>query len=316
MVTYATREVVMGDGEKIALRVPRIEFKDLQFGEIGPETMLSSRVAPAMVGLGLLEAVSEETILQLAKDQRALGFRGTPNTVWDYESAAPALGRFGWKANQPNIRQQTAAAFHGDIGATTYMFSEENCPSTQKQCLDLPSASKCGGQGGCTGNAFRPEVIPSRLNNITLYLQALAVPARRNVADEAVRRGEKLFADAQCSVCHVPALTTGAKTALPAAAKLTFHPYTDLLLHDLGENLADHRPDFKATGNQWRTAPLWSLGLVKTVNGHGDLLHDGRARNVTEAILWHGGEAEKARETFRTMPKGDREALVKFVESL
>src|SRR5581483_2693249 len=250
------------------------------------------------------------------KDQQALGFRGTPNYVWDYETAAPALGRFGWKANQPSIRQQTAAAFHGDIGATTYMFPEENCPSAQKQCLDVPSASKCGGQGGCTGNMFRPEVIPSRLSNITLYLQALAVPARRNVDDEAVKRGEQLFAQAQCAVCHVPQLKTGPKPALSIAANLTFHAYTDLLLHDLGEDLADHRPDFKATGTQWRTAPLWSLGLLKSVNGHSDLLHDGRARTVTEAILWHGGEAEKSREAFRNMPKADREALVKFVESL
>ncbi|HZR02162.1 MAG TPA: di-heme oxidoredictase family protein [Burkholderiales bacterium] len=316
MVTYQTREVMLGDGEKVALRVPKLEFKDLQFGDLGSSTMTSPRIAPAMIGMGLLEAVPEQAILQIAKDQQALGFRGTPNYVWDYETAAPALGRFGWKANQPSIRQQTAAAFHGDIGATTYMFPEENCPSAQKQCLDVPSASKCGGQGGCTGNMFRPEVIPSRLSNITLYLQALAVPARRNVDDEAVKRGEQLFAQAQCAVCHVPQLKTGPKPALSIAANLTFHAYTDLLLHDLGEDLADHRPDFKATGTQWRTAPLWSLGLLKSVNGHSDLLHDGRARTVTEAILWHGGEAEKSREAFRNMPKADREALVKFVESL
>ena len=316
LVTYQPKEVAMGDGEQIALRVPTLEFRNLAFGELGKDAMLSPRVAPAMVGLGLLEAVPEQAILQIAKEQQALGYRGMPNYVYDYEIAAPALGRFGWKANQPNIRQQTAAAFHGDIGATTFMFPEENCPSAQKQCLELPSASKCGGQGGCTGNTFRPEVIPSRLNNISLYLQALAVPARRNVNDDAFKRGEKLFADAQCSVCHVPELKTGPKTPVAAAANLTFRPYTDLLLHDMGEDLADHRPDFKASGTQWRTAPLWSIGLLKTVNGHGDLLHDGRARNVTEAILWHGGEAQKSREAFRTMSKADRDALVKFVESL
>ena len=162
----------------------------------------------------------------------------------------------------------------------------------QKQCLDVPSASKCGGQGGCTGN-YRPEVIPSRLSNITLYLQALAVPARRNVNDAEVKRGEDLFAQASCSACHVSELKTGAKTAVPAAADLVIHPYTDLLLHDMGEELADGRPDYKATGREWRTPPLWGIGLLRTVNGHSDLLHDGRARDVTEAILWHGGQAEK-----------------------
>ncbi len=131
-----------------------------------------------------------------------------------------------------------------------------------------------------------------------------------------MKRGEQLFAEAQCSICHVSELKTGPKPALPLAANVTFHPYTDLLLHDLGEDLADHRPDFKAGGNEWRTAPLWGIGVLASVNGHTDLLHDGRARNVTEAILWHGGEAEKSREAFRTMPKADREALVKFVLSL
>ena len=314
--TYTAREVSFADGEKVELRVPHVEFKDLQFGELGKDTLTSPRVAPAMVGMGLLEAVPEDSILRLAKEQEKVGMAGKPNYVWDIENEQVVLGRFGWKANQPSIRQQTATAFLGDIGATTFMFPEKNCPAVQVACLNVPSASKCGGQGGCTGNTHRAEVVPSRLTNITLYLQALAVPARRNVTDPAFARGEALFAQAQCSVCHVPDLQTGPKPALKAAANLTFHPYTDLLLHDMGEDLADGRPDFKASGREWRTAPLWGLGLLRTVNGHGDLLHDGRARNVAEAILWHGGQAEKAREAFRAMPKADRDALVKFVESL
>ena len=197
--TYTAREVIFADGEKVTLRVPSIEFKDLQFGELGRDTMISPRIAPAVVGMGLLEAVPEEAILALAKEEEKAGVGGKPNYVWDYEADAVVLGRFGWKANQPSLRQQTAAAFLGDIGATTYMFPEENCPAVQHQCLDVPSASKCGGQGGCTGNAFRPEVIPSRLNNITLYLQVLAVPARRNVNDPEVKRGEQLFGQSQCS---------------------------------------------------------------------------------------------------------------------
>jgi CxxC motif-containing protein (DUF1111 family) len=316
IVTYAMREVSFADGETVSLRIPNVRFEDLRFGELGRDTMISPRIAPAVVGMGLLEAVPAETILNLAKAEEKLGVAGKPNYVWDYEADRTVLGRFGWKANQPNLRQQTAAAFLGDIGATTYMFPEENCPAVQRQCLDVPSASKCGGQGGCTGNAFRPEVIPSRLNNITLYLQALAVPARRNVNDPDVRRGEQLFGQANCSACHTPELKTSSKTAIPAAANVVIHPYTDLLLHDMGEQLADGRPDFKASGREWRTPPLWGIGLLRTVNGHSDMLHDGRARNVAEAILWHGGQAEKSSEAFRAMPKGDREMLVKFVESL
>ena len=314
VVHYAARNVELSDGETITLRAPKLEFTNLRFGELGAETMTSARIAPAMIGLGLLEAVSEQSLLQLVQQQPA-PMRGKPNYVWDFENEQKVLGRFGWKANQPSIRQQTAGAFLGDIGATSSIFSEENCPAAQQECLNIPSASKCGGQGGCTGN-YRPEVVPSRLSNITLYLQTLAVPARRNPSADDVKRGELAFKDAQCSVCHVPTLNTGAKPAVAVAANIEFHPYTDLLLHDMGEALADGRPDYLASGSEWRTPPLWGIGLLKTVNGHTDLLHDGRARNVTEAILWHGGQAEVSREAFRAMPKAQREALVKFVESL
>lgn len=312
---YEPREVEFADGEKHVLRKPVLRLEGLRFGALGPETMLSARIAPAMVGLGLLEAVPEATILALAEAQKAAGVSGRPNYVWDYETAQTVLGRFGWKANQPSLRQQTAAAFHGDIGATSFLFPEENCPAVQAECNDLPSASKCGGQGGCTGNMFRPEVVPSRLKNITVYLQGLGVPARRHVDDPRVVRGEALFAEAKCAVCHVPELKTGV-AALSAASGLTIRPYTDLLLHDMGDELADGRPDFLADGREWRTPPLWGIGLLPMVNGHMDLLHDGRARGVAEAILWHGGEAWAAREAFRRMPREDREALVRFVESL
>jgi len=314
LVHYAPRDVKLADGEIVVLRAPKLEFKDLHFGELGSDTMTSPRIAPAMIGLGLLEAVPEQSLLQILQQQPA-DMRGTANYVWDFENEQKMIGRFGWKANQPSIRQQTAGAFLGDIGATSSIFPEENCPAAQKECLSVPSASKCGGQGGCTGN-YRPEVVPSRLTNITLYLQTLAVPARRNMGDADVKRGETLFKDAQCGVCHVPQLTTGAKAPIAAAANIEFHPYTDLLLHDMGDALADGRPDYLASGTQWRTAPLWGVGLLKTVNGHSDLLHDGRARNVTEAILWHGGQAQRSRDAFTNMTKDERAALVKFVESL
>lgn len=315
VVAYRERESSFSDGGKIMLRQPLVQLTGLQFGGTGSETLLSLRIAPAMIGLGLLEAVPEETLLAIAAEQRAHGINGRPNYVWDHENGRMAIGRFGWKAGQPSLRQQTAAAFLGDIGATSHFFPEENCPAAQSQCLDVPSASKCGGQGGCTGN-YRPEVVPSRLSNITLYLQALAVPARRDAGDAVVQLGEKLFSAANCGVCHVGEMKTGGQATVPSAANQVIRPYTDLLLHDMGDELADGRPEYQASGREWRTPPLWGIGLLRTVNGHGDLLHDGRARNVTEAILWHGGEAQSAREAFRAMSRAEREALARFVESL
>ena len=316
IIRYREKEIAFADGEKQMLRSPRVEMENLQFGDLGPETMMSVRVAQQVVGLGLLEAVPESAILDLAKSQEKTGLAGHPNYVWDIEAERKVMGRFGWKANQPSLRQQTAAAFNGDIGATSFLFPEKNCPPIQKQCLDLPSASKCGGQGGCTGNAFRPEVVPSRLANVTFYLQALSVPARRSARDPEVVRGESSFAALKCAYCHSPEMRTGPKAFITAAANLTIHPYTDLLLHDMGEELADGRPDFEASGQEWRTAPLWGIGLIRAVNGKVSLLHDGRARDVTEAILWHGGQAKESREAFRALPKPERDALVKFVESL
>lgn len=314
-VRYEPKPVQLGDGETVVLRSPQIVFSNLQFGPLGEDIQVSPRVAPAVFGLGLLEAVPEAQILAIAGAQEQYGVSGRPNYVWDYENDRRALGRFGWKANQPSLRQQTASAFLGDIGATSWIFTQENCPGPQTQCRDMPSAVRCGGQGGCTGQ-FRPDVIPSRLSNITVYLQALSVPARRAVDDPDVQRGAKLFEHARCAVCHVPEMNTGERAEIKSAANQLIRPYTDLLVHDMGEALADGRPDFEADGSEWRTPPLWGLGLLAEVSGHTDLLHDGRARNVTEAILWHGGEAQASREIFRAMPKPDREALVRFVNSL
>ncbi|CAN0364918.1 unnamed protein product, partial [Phaeothamnion confervicola] len=303
IIHYREKEIVFGDGEKRVLRLPTVEMQGLQFGELGEQTMMSVRVAQQVVGLGLLEAVPESTILEIAKSQEKTAFAGHPNYVWDIENERRVMGRFGWKANQPSLRQQTATAFNADIGATSFLFTEKNCPPIQAQCLALPSASKCGGQGGCTGNAFRPEVNPSRLTNITFYLQSLTVPARRLANDPEVDRGEALFGVLQCAACHLPQLRTGAKAFIPTAANLTIHAYTDLLLHDMGEELADGRPDFEATGREWRTAPLWGIGLLAAVNGKVSLLHDGRARDVTEAILWHGGQAQASSDAFRALSR-------------
>jgi CxxC motif-containing protein (DUF1111 family) len=315
-VNYEPVIVEFADGEQISLRKPVVKFTRLAFGELGETTMISARIAPSLVGLGLLEAIPEETVLAIAEQQLAQGLNGKPNYVWDHESGQTVLGRFGWKANQPSLLQQTAAAFHGDIGATSSMFPVENCPAVQTKCIKGPTATGCSGGHVKCNDTMSWEVFPSRLRNVTRYLQALAVPAQRNADDSAVLRGKELFSGAQCDGCHVPELKTGNTPQIAAAANLTILPYTDLLLHDMGEGLADHRPDFQASGRQWRTPPLWGLGLQKTVNGHTDLLHDGRARGFVEAIVWHDGEAQRSRDRFLEMDKHDREALVKFLESI
>ena len=301
---WEMREVAFADGERLQLRKPKLRIEKLNFGPLGEEAMTSLRNAPAIFGLGLLDAVPEETLLALAHGQREQGFGGRPNYVWDANAKRMALGRYGWKANQATLREQVAAASIADMGLNSRLFPDQNCPAIQTICArTLP------------GNF--PEIIDYEIDALVLWLQGLAVPARRNTDDPLFRRGEHLFGEARCAVCHVPELKTADRYApLPAAARQTFRAYTDLLLHDMGEELADGRPDYLAGPRDWRTPPLWGLGLSEVVSGSMALLHDGRARNVSEAILWHGGEAEAARERFRTMSRQDRQALIRFVESI
>ena len=305
LVTYEEIPGTYADGEPYSLRKPMYTFTDLQYGPMHPETLLSPRVAPAMIGLGLLEAVPAETLLALADptDADGDGISGRPNRVWDDTRQQTVLGRFGWKANQPNVAQQVAGAFLGDIGITSPLFPDENCPPTAVACRNAPDG----------GN---PELSETLLGHVVFYSRTLAVPARRNWQQPDIRRGAQLFDKAQCGACHTPTLRTGAVPGLPDLSQQVIHPYTDLLLHDMGPALADGRADFEATGSEWRTPPLWGVGLVQTVNRHTCFLHDGRARNLAEAILWHGGEADVSKEYFRRLPRADREALLQFLRSL
>lgn len=307
-VTYAEIPGAYGDGEPYSLRKPTYVFADLAFGPFASGIMMSPRVAQAMIGLGLLEAVSEETVRALADedDRDGDGISGRPNMVWNQRAGRATLGRFGWKANQPTVEQQSAGAFLGDIGITSSLNTGENCPAVQKGCL----AAKSGGTPGA------PELSELKLDAVSRYAATIAVPSRRRWMDNEVREGERLFRTAGCAACHTPKLETGVLDKFPALSNQTIRPFTDLLLHDMGPDLADDRPDFLATGTEWRTAPLWGIGLVDSVNKHQFLLHDGRARGFAEAILWHGGEAARSREAFRTMPKTDRDRLLAFLEDL
>jgi CxxC motif-containing protein (DUF1111 family) len=304
-VSYQELPGTYPDGSSFSLQKPTYVFSNLKYGPM-TGTLISPRVSPHMAGVGLLEAVSEETMLGFSdiEDQNKDGISGKPNYVWDFKKGQKVIGKFGWKANQPTVEQQTGAAFNGDLGVTSVLFPSENLTKTQKEKYkDLPS-------GGS------PEIEEKIFQDVVFYIRALAVPARRTWEDQQVLEGKALFVKANCSGCHIPKMQTGRSDSPSYLSSQTIRPYTDLLLHDMGEGLADNRPDFKATGNEWRTAPLWGLGLVKTVNKHTFFLHDGRARNVEEAILWHGGEAENARQTFMKYAKSERDAVLRFIDSL
>ncbi|MES2887515.1 MAG: di-heme oxidoredictase family protein [Pseudomonadota bacterium] len=300
------------DGTPYTLQQPHYGFRHLSHGPMARGVMVSPRIAPQLIGVGLLEAIPEAEILRNAANQSAAPgpVKGQPNRVWDAIAGREMIGRFGWKANVATLAHQTAGAFLGDIGITSRAFPKESCTPTQKDCLAAPS----GAQGQ------QPEIDDKTLNDVVFYQSVLAPPARRNARDPQVLDGQRLFAQAQCTACHRPSYPTGdapfPELSSPALNNQTIWPYTDLLLHDMGDALADHRPDFQANGRQWKTPPLWGIGLFKDVNGHTRLLHDGRANGVLEAILWHGGEAQASQREVLKMNRAERDALVKFVESL
>ncbi len=258
-----------------------------------------------MIGLGLLEAIPESALLAHADpdDRNGDGISGRPNRVYDQATGKTVMGRFGWKAGQPTLNQQNADAFFNDMGLSTRLFNGTSCTERQQECRALPDGGEL-------------EVSDNILAQVLFYTRNLGVPARRNVDDPQVLTGKGLFHQAGCQRCHVPAFTTSAEAAEPELANQLIRPYTDLLLHDMGEGLADGRPEFEATGSEWRTPPLWGIGLTETVSGHTQFLHDGRARNLLEAILWHGGEAEQAKQTVLGFDQAERQALLAFLESL
>lgn len=300
-ITYTEEQFQFADGDTYSLRVPIYTLED-PYATLPSNILLSPRVAPPVFGLGLLEAIDESNILSHADpdDRDKDGISGRPNYVWDVQSQKTVLGRFGWKANQPSLLQQTASAYSEDMGITNFLFPNESSYG-QPQDRDPVHA---------------PEVSDSLLYDVAFYIRTLAVPARRQAADPEVLAGKSIFVAARCSACHIPQAETKTNVAFPELSHQAIFPYTDLLLHDMGPGLADHRPDFEATGSEWRTAPLWGIGLTQVVNGHQNFLHDGRARSLLEAIMWHGGEAEASKEYVQNLSKPDREALIRFLNSL
>lgn len=317
-ITYTEQEGTYDDGTPYSLAVPTYTLRDVDGRPLGDDVLFSPRVAPAMFGVGLLELIPEADIVAAAdpEDADGDGVSGRPAYVDDVEpgseaersgergeTAEPQLGRFGWKALEPTVEDQNASAFRADIGITTDIRPEQPCTAAQPACLAAPS----GGE---------PEVDEQKLGRVTFYARTLAVPARRDVGAPDTDRGEEVFASVGCTSCHTPEMRTGPSDVAEALGDQVIRPYTDLLLHDMGPGLADGRPEGGADGTEWRTPPLWGIGLTETVNRHTRFLHDGRARSLEEAVLWHGGEAAGAQERFRALSADDRRALLTFLESL
>ncbi len=308
-VDYTAVPVRFKDGTEVGLRKPSLNITQLGYGPMHPDTRFSARVAPPMIGLGLLEAIPEEAILANAEAQAKAnnGISGRPNQVWDDAQQKTVLGRFGWKAGQPNLNQQNVHAFSGDMGLTTSLRPLDDCTDAQTACKQAPSGNGPNGE---------PEVSDNILRLVLFYSRNLAVPARRDVNAPEVLAGKTLFYQAGCQSCHTPKYTTAANASEPELANQVIRPYSDLLLHDMGDGLADNRSEFQASGSQWRTPPLWGIGLTQAVSGHTLFLHDGRARNLLEAVLWHGGEATAAQQQVLSFNAEQRAALLAFLNSL
>jgi len=290
------------DGEKVLMNRPSRSLMNA-YMPLPDGTMMSMRNASPIYGLGLLEAVSEEEILSRyeERDKNADNITGRPNYVWNSYTQQKDLGRFGWKGSHPSVIQQSAEAFQQDMGITsTHFFPEENGK----------------GQVNCnSGFGSKPDVDSAFVAEVAFYIQTLAPPAPRNQDDPIVMRGRDLFMEINCSGCHTPKLTTGVHP-IKELSNQTIYPYTDLLLHEMGEGIADARPDFDASTNEWRTPPLWGIGLTKIVNPNARFMHDGRAASLEEAILWHEGESYWVMLAYKQLPKEDRQAIIKFLESL
>lgn len=282
------------DGEEYELREPEFYFENLNYGSLPSARSISPRTSPHLAGLGYIDSISEQEILLFEDeaDQNGDGISGRANYSWSPSRKKLMLGKFGHKANVPTLLDQIAGAFQGDIGITSSYLSNENCSAFQDECL----AQMNGGS---------PEISDKHLGFVHLLLTSIEAPRVQQIKNAS--KGQKIFQEIGCSKCHRAGYMVNGQMV---------SPYSDFLLHDMGESLSDNREDFIASGREWKTAPLWGLGSLRKVNGHSNLLHDGRARSISEAILWHGGEGESSKQKFLNLPKQSRKALIFFLNSL
>lgn len=299
---WHTRTVTLAGGEQVELRAPQLHFRELAYGPLD-EVQTSARMGSPVFGLGLLEAVPDDALLDLAAHPEKPGAGGRINRVFDDASGRHAIGRFGLKSNRASLRDQIAAAMIGDLGITSSVQPHENCTPVQQSC-------RTATHGG------EPELSDAQLQDLQIYLSYLAPPAPRNQHLPEIRRGAALFKVANCIACHRAELPLGRHALLGDLHGRRIQPYTDLLLHDMGNDLSDGRGEFDANGREWRTAPLWGIGLMKALNEQIGFMHDGRARTVQEAILWHGGQAQASADQYMQFNPEDRQALLAFIDSL
>lgn len=307
-ITWTPRPFAYPDGTELVLQSPNVKFSDWGYGPLAEDTLTSLRHTPSLAGVGLLELVAQADLDQAADpdDGDGDGISGRVNRVWDPETKTMRPGRFGLKANQPSVRVQVAGALSGDMGLSSPVFPEQPCTSLQPRCLAAPTGNDADGF----------EVPETILASMVFFTMSIGVPARRRSDDPLILRGQTLFDIAGCDDCHTPRHVTGADDRYPHLSGQDIWPYSDLLLHDMGPQLGDGRADFLATGQEWRTPPLWGVGLARAMHTPVGFLHDGRARTIEEAIVWHAGEARASRVRFSKFGAEDRQALVAFVRSL
>lgn len=314
-INYSDVSVTLAGGETIILHKPDYQVIDLSYGDLHPDTMMSPRIAPQLIGMGILNDISQQDILTWSDpdDSNQDGISGKPNYVWSRALKKLMLGRFGYKAAVATLDEQNQRAFVGDIGLSTPLFPQGwgDCSEKQQKCRLAPH-----GNDTSQDNLEAPKKV---IDAVLYYTRNLPIPAQRDSNDADVKAGQQQFAQLGCANCHRPSYLFDKKANKQTNKQInkqTISPYTDMLLHDMGEGLADHRPEAKATGKEWRTAPLWGIGLTEYINGHHYYLHDGRATTLQEAILWHGGEAEQSRNKYRQLNKKSRQTLLTFLGSL
>lgn len=311
-VSYDVQTIELADGTEIELRHPTYGMRDLAYGPLHDDVMLSPRIAPPMIGLGLLEAIPDEVLLTSAdpEDHNGDGISGRVNRVWDITKGTLAIGRFGWKAGMPTLDQQNQNAFQFDIGLSTPLYPKGygDCTEAQPRCRAAPN--------GNDREFDNLEAHGQITDLVRYYVRNIAPPMRYNASDPDVIAGREIFNAIGCSACHTPSYQLPERFDMPEQSGQVIWPYSDLLLHDMGAGLADSRPEALASGTEWRTPPLWGLGRAKEIDPRAAYLHDGRARSILEAVLWHGGEAAPARDAVTFLPLSDRSKLIAFLNSL
>lgn len=300
------------DGKVVELRKPVFTIVN-PYDAVGgktsaldhPDLRISPRIGPPMIGLGLLDAIDEKDILALADpdDKNGDGISGRPNIV------RGNLGRFGWKANNESVRVQIAAAFSNDMGIRNSIFPVESIAGT---ALFTSLIERLG-------DLWKPldtELSDTALDQLEFYSSTLAVPRRRDIESPSTMNGARQFEKIGCTGCHTPQFKTSDKAISPALRGIVIYPFSDGLLHDMGDELADFRRDHEADGREWKTRPLWGIGKTQTINPRAGFLHDGRARTLEEAVLYHGGEAAASRARFAGLNESDRNDVISFLRSL